>query len=414
MNRYLLRHAFCAPLIEGVPASDLELVVVIPVYAEENLNETLSALCHCTKPNGSAECIVVINASEQDSSAVREINSATVRRLELLRHDLPEWLMLHVVVNEELPRKKAGVGLARKIGMDEAVRRFDQVDKDGIIVSLDADCTCDPKYLESIQRFFYSNPAIWSGCLDFHHPIINLAEEFRKAIVDYELHLRYFIGAQRFIGLPFAFQTVGSCMAVRCSAYQKRGGMNSRKAGEDFYFIHKFTSINRHQNIPGARVYPSARCSSRVPFGTGRAIANHLESRIQYTSAWQSFIDLKSMVDTHTMLMHDPVDTIRIWPIPLQQYFKRIEGEVVIKKLIRDTKSLNTFRSRFFQWFDAFQLMKYVHFCRNHYADQPVLEEARKLAGQLVSDGAIIGDNAWELLTWFRCQDENRINAEQV
>ena len=36
-----------------------------------------------------------------------------------------------------------GVGLARKTGMDEAVRRFNAINNpEGIILNLDADCTC--------------------------------------------------------------------------------------------------------------------------------------------------------------------------------------------------------------------------------------------------------------------------------
>ena len=37
----------------------------------------------------------------------------------------------------------------------------------------------------------------------------------RKGITEYELHLRYFIHAQRHAGFPFATQTIGSSMAVR-------------------------------------------------------------------------------------------------------------------------------------------------------------------------------------------------------
>ncbi len=37
-------------------------------------------------------------------------------------------------------------------------------------------------------------------------------------------------------GVSHAYHTIGSSMAVRCSAYAKIGGMNRRKAGEDFIF----------------------------------------------------------------------------------------------------------------------------------------------------------------------------------
>ena len=43
-----------------------------------------------------------------------------------------------------------GVGLARKTGMDEAVRRFDIINNpEGVILSLDADCTVEHNYFVS-------------------------------------------------------------------------------------------------------------------------------------------------------------------------------------------------------------------------------------------------------------------------
>ena len=49
-------------------------------------------------------------------------------------------------------------------------------------------------------------------------------------------------------------------------------------------------------------------------------------------------------------------------------------------KLSKNAKSVVTFEKAFYQWFDAFKLMKYLHFMRDHgYEDQPVLDEANKL-----------------------------------
>ena len=44
-----------------------------------------------------------------------------------------------------------GVGLARKTGMDEAVRRFNSIDKpEGVILNLDADCLVEQNYFVSV------------------------------------------------------------------------------------------------------------------------------------------------------------------------------------------------------------------------------------------------------------------------
>ena len=402
MNKYLEKHAFLDSQIMQAPAIDLQMVVVIPVYAEEELLHTLQSISQCDQPQGSVECIVVINAPENADSKILSLNNLAYEEVIAFANRVPSWMSLKVLVHNDLPLKKAGVGLARKIGMDEAVRRFNALDRDGLIINIDADCTCSPNYFTAIQTYFEMHPQTWSGCLDFYHPFENEKGVDRDAIVAYELHLRYFIAAQKAIGLPFAFQTIGSCMVVRSSAYQKRGGMNIRKAGEDFYFIHKFVSIGRHDDILTAKVYPSARSSFRVPFGTGRAVSNFKKTGYQLTSAWQSFLDLQSLVADMDSLFLYPTETIKKWPVVVCNYFYEIDGIERIHMIRENTAGLATFRKQFYQWFDAFHLMKYVHYCRPHYSDQPILQQARLLAAYLATDDEVIPMEQEGLLHWFR------------
>ena len=86
------------------------------------------------------------------------------------------------------------------------------------------------------------------------------------------------VQALRYTHFPYAFHTIGSCLAVRGSAYVKQGGMNRRKAGEDFYFLQKIIPLGNFGEINSTRVIPSARVSDRVPFGTGKAMMKWYES----------------------------------------------------------------------------------------------------------------------------------------
>ena len=54
----------------------------------------------------------------------------------------------------DLAHKHAGVGWGRKIGMDLALKRFLQLNKNGLIVGLDADTTVEKNYLNSIYTHF--------------------------------------------------------------------------------------------------------------------------------------------------------------------------------------------------------------------------------------------------------------------
>jgi hypothetical protein len=97
------------------------------------------------------------------------------------------------------------------------------------------------------------------------------------AILRYELFLRCYVAGLAYAGSPFAFHTVGSAMACRASAYLKCGGMNKRRAGEDFYFLQSLAKTSGVEQVQGAMVHPSPRRSDRVPFGTGRAVGELLD-----------------------------------------------------------------------------------------------------------------------------------------
>ena len=204
-------------------------------------------------------------------------------------------------LNNELPKKHAGVGLARKIGMDEAVDRFEQINnKEGVIVCFDADSKCDSNYLEEVYRSFSDNPEAPGASIYYEHPLKGegFEEDIYQGIIQYELFLRYYRQAFKFTRHPQAFHTVGSSMAVKTWAYQKQSGMNKKKAGEDFYFLQKIIQLGNFMEINTTRVIPSPRTSDRVPFGTGRSMLEYLEGKsLDESYSFQSFRDVKVFIE---------------------------------------------------------------------------------------------------------------------
>src|SRR5690606_25563210 len=93
-------------------------------------------------------------------------------------------------------------------------------------------------YLKSLLK---AESQGWNGLsLYYEHPYENVENGVhRNYIIDYEIFLRYYALGLQYAAYPYAFQTVGSSMAARASIYASIGGMNRRKAGEDFYFLHK-------------------------------------------------------------------------------------------------------------------------------------------------------------------------------
>lgn len=389
MTPYLKKSAIFPAQIFGAPHPSLNLVVVIPAYREDELLISLKSLANCDAPDGAVEIIVVLNDSEKDTKKTKKEN-------ETMYQQACNWGLthsnalrkFHVLYHTNLPAKHAGVGLARKIGLDEAVYRLTQAgNPKGILSCYDADSDCDKNYLIELEKHFLRQPKLQGCSIYFEHPIQenDFNENIYQAIIEYELHLRYYIHAQRFAGFPYAFQTIGSSMAIRADAYQQQGGMNRRKAGEDFYFLHKFIPLGHFDELNTTRVIPSPRISERVPFGTGRAIGTLVQSAEALTTyAPQSFVDIQALFKKASDLFKIKPEvlerTIADFSEAVQEFLVLINFSKKLKEINSNTTNLKSFEQRFFRWFNAFMVMKYLHFCRdNFYENELVADAARWL-----------------------------------
>ena len=415
MNFYLNKYGFCEPQVTEQPNPDLAMIVVIPCFNETDLISSLKSLYNCDLPDTNVEVITVVNAGIKYNDDVKLQNLKTLKEAQDWANiHNTENLKFHFIINNELPKKHAGVGLARKIGMDEAVSRFDTLGIDGTIVCFDADSDCDKNYLVEIENHFKTHPKTPGCSIHYEHPIegVEFDELIYKGIINYELFLRYYNQALIHCNFPFAFQTVGSSMAVRSSIYQKQGGMNKRKAGEDFYFIHKIIALGEFTNLATTKVIPSPRISDRVPFGTGKAIGDWIETKADTYSTYDFRIwsILKSFVEIIPELQSKNLSNLDFHSNTEHKHFIQFlnenefeNGLIEIRKNSTDSTS---FLKRFFVWFNAFRVLKVVHFLRdNQYNNKPIFEEAKTLAGTLGFYNSEI--NETELLKTYRLVEKN-------
>lgn len=389
---YFRRFGFCGRPIPIAPQKDLAIVVVIPCFDEPDLVGSLESLWTCERPQSAVEVIAVINSPANCSETVRQQNQTTFNDASVWTcNHADDRFAIHPRYFPDLPNKHAGVGLARKIGMDEAALRFDDIGKSqiGIIVGYDADCRCARNYLTSIERHFQENP-VCPGCsIYFEHPLAgSLQPRIYDAIAAYELHLRYYVQALRYTGSLFAFHTIGSCMAVRSGVYLEQGGMNKRQAGEDFYFLQKIMALGGFTNLAATTVFPSPRVSDRVPFGTGRAVSDFLKTGRLSTYPLKAFLDLKKL------FMHLPAlfrtrdftasNLTDVLPESVRTFLVARNLAAVLHEIRRNTASEMAFQKRFFRWFDGFEVMKFLHHARDHFYGAPAIEEeAKRLCRQL-------------------------------
>jgi hypothetical protein len=284
-------------------------------------------------------------------------------------------------------QKFAGAGMARKIGMDEAIRRFNAVNKpDGVIVSLDSDCLVSSNYMQQIESVFTKDKACFAATIHFKHRIEEMKDEKQRiGIKLYEDYLHYYKKALDFAGFPDSIYTIGSAFAVRAEAYVKQGGMNRRKAGEDFYFLNKLTKLGKIKEIREAIVFPSARVSDRVPFGTGAAMSKWMkeEDDLTLTYNFAAFQNLKCLFDQVDSFFRITAEelSVRMSSLPdsIHQYLQSIDFKSKLSEVNQNSSSLFSFRKRFFQFFDGFVILRFLNFAHQNYYLRQDLPEAIQL-----------------------------------
>ena len=355
--------------LDGCTGRDFRGAVVIPSLAEEcSLFATLESLAR--NPAHLLErflVVVVVNNRAESPDDEKVDNLATLQWLEKAADQLPVKLSWVDAASRgrELPSKGGGVGMARRVGHDLALERLDYLQSDPLLISLDADTLVGPEYLSAITTHF-ANAAAGGAIIPFRHQEGKSRLE-QDAIERYELFLRSYVLGLHLAGSPYAFHTVGSAMACRASAYVKMGGMNNRMAGEDFYFLQQLHRTSGVSQVSGTIVFPSARPSNRVPFGTGRSVSKLLDREpgavlfyrpgcFRILAHWLQAANTGHDADGESIFAR----AAAISP-ELAEYLDAIDAVTVWDNLRRNNRDTGIFLRAFHGWFDGLKTMKLVH-----------------------------------------------------
>ncbi len=203
--------------------------------------------------------------------------------------------------------KDFGVGWARKVTMDRVAA---QANDNDILISLDADTRFNPEYFESILENFTINQQAVALSVPYYHRLTG-DEEKDRAILHYEIYMRYYAINLWRIANPYKFTAIGSAIALPVKSYRSVGGMTPHKSGEDFYFVQKLRKYGEVLTWNSEKVYPAARYSDRVFFGTGPAMIKGA------TGDWKSypiypfeyFNEVKRTVDLFPALFKEDTST---------------------------------------------------------------------------------------------------------
>jgi hypothetical protein len=386
---YFSKYTSTPALIQEEPAPDLNMVVTIPCFNEQYTIKALEGLYCCLPTHKPVEVIILVNYPQNQEEQYNAIHTEIYESLVqwAANHNSPTLKFYPLLI--PLPGKHAGVGFARKIAMDEALRRFNYIENShGVIIGYDADCFCAENYLLEIENLFVKQPNVIGCSINFEHPLAGdeYPPEIYNAIIQYELYLRYYIEGLRIAHFPFAFHTLGSSFAVKAKAYAMQGGMNKRKAGEDFYFLHKIIPLGNYVELNNTRVIPSPRTSDRVPFGTGAAVTKIIESnQSQYlTFNPKIFDELRTFFDGFDSLFKTHYSSIENWLNTIHPSLKRFllqnNFKDVIEEINANCSKIDTFNKRIFTWFNGLLVLQYLN--EAHVSDFekiPITSASKKL-----------------------------------
>ncbi len=383
-------------------------IIVIPCFKEAEILQTLQSISHCDTPKQETLVLILVNASETASKEIKSYNENTFEDIQIfIRNTAVQNITFKVFLNNELPQKYAGVGYARKILMDTALTIFSATNLDGIIVNTDADCLFTTNYIVEIEKAF-ENKKIKHGVVHFEHRIHEEKNPIlAKAITEYELHLRYYKQALQWTRYPNVMHNIGSCMLCLASTYALEGGMNKRKAGEDFYFMNKLAKSHHFITVTKASVLPSCRTSDRVPFGTGKAMNDYLKDQTVtfQTYDFNCFEELKHFISLIGNLYYNDFSTLEnTISATAFSFFISISIEKNLIKIRKQSKDKEAFVKRFFFWFDHLKALQFIHFLtENKYPKINI----NKACTQFLNKNSFysMSTSSLELLDLFRKKD---------
>ena len=410
-SAYLKQRALFPDLIKEAPSENTEIIVVVPSYDEPEITGLFDSLILCREPACGVEVIIIINAPDGATEGSISNNHKSIQNIKTWKKEHSDcFFRLFVIDVTDGQPDGWSVGLARKTGMDEAVRRFDRLNKpDGIILSLDADCKVKSNYFTAVYNEMHGRRNRSACSIYFEHPISGkeFPDKVYRSVMLYELHLRYYFQGLAFTGFPYVHHTVGSAIAVKALPYVKAGGMNRRMAGEDFYFIQKLVPAGGYFNLNLTTVFPSPRSSSRVPFGTGVTISRLTDGNNEIFQSYnfQAFRELKilfSLIDKIFLCENnDPEFAYSDLPPGIRQFTDIVEWRSKIGEIKRNTAGIQSFSKRFFSWFNMFKIVKYLNSVHvSFFEKEPVNESASELLRAIGKD--FKSKDVLELLGYFR------------
>ena len=409
-------NCYCFSFMGNTP----KIYVAIPVMDECDL------LKHCIdsierQSFKNYHVVICVNQPDEwwDNNEKRDICLNNQKTCAFLKNNYKHY---HVIdksaKGEGWKGNKKGVGWARKTAMDYIATISREED---IIVSLDADTVFDTNYFISIIELFKKHPKASAISNPYYHRLSGKEAEDR-AILRYEIYMRNYAINLLSIHSPYAYTALGSAMALPVKSYKVIGGMTPKLSGEDFYFLQKLRKYGNIIIYNTEKVFPAARFSDRVFFGTGPAMIKG------NTGNWESY-----PIYHHHLFKH-VFDTYACFPVlfkediktPLSDFLdEQLHTNNIWVLLRKNNKDENHFVRACYEKVDGLRVLQYLKFAQEkiNMTDETCLLENMNIYNQYleIPDAILSNDVSFakspiyelDLIRNYLVQVEEKIQKEE-
>ena len=290
---------------------------------------------------------------------------------------------------KKTPRKQ-GVGLARKIGGDIACQlALDKKLANHWVHYSDADTHLPPDYFDATDNLQHDGQNFYSAVIYPYQHTPSGDHLIDQATQQYEASLYYYVDNLRSAGSPYAYHTLGSCIATNIYQYSQARGFPKRSGGEDFYLLNKLAKLGSILSLNTPTLLIESRTSQRVPFGTGPAVEKIVSAlseeknntrphpnRIDYHP--QCFIELAALLDNFTHLHNYKkstngkdflhyTDWLSALSLPLQEALDSLHIETLFAHIDKQVNSADQCLQHCRYWLDGFKTLKLIHLLTETY-----------------------------------------------
>jgi hypothetical protein len=271
-----------------------------------------------------------------------------------------------------------GVGLARKIGNDVVLALC----AGGRVASpwihnTDADTVLPGDYFEQTRTLDAETAG--AAIYAFEHrfdPDPAQAEAARL----YEISLRYNLLGLAWAGSPYAYHSMGSCLAIPAAAYAAVRGFPRRNALEDFHALNKLAKVGSILRLSGLPLMLEGRISERVPISTGVAIGGLVSRRgalsgfrlyhplvFAHLAAWLRVLAAiaRSGGDARAPLAQLPSSTPFFRTDVLTEALERMGAFHAVQEALTLSKDEETLLRHLHTSFDALKTVQLIHALRD-------------------------------------------------